>query len=357
MFNEATAAAPAPVETREEITFSATGGEYFRIWIVNLLLTIVTLGIYSAWAKVRRNQYFYSSTRLAGSSFEYHGNPVAILKGRLIALVLFGVYNVAFRYSLAAGLVMMAVFAAVMPWLLWRSLQFSLYNSSYRGIRFGFDGSARQAYLAFLGMPVLTVISLGLLTPYAHYRLKKFQHTQARYGASQFGFDARVGGFYKIYLAALGFFILTVILTAIITMVMMGLALWLIPGAEPERIGALSTIGGMLLGYPMGIACTWLIMAKLQNLVWNHTVLDAHRFQSGMRWGRLAFIYATNTLAIIFTLGLFTPFAKIRAMKYRLESISLQAHGNLDQVTAQNAGDVNATGEGMADFLGVDLSM
>ena len=75
---------------REAITFSATGSEYFRIWIVNLLLSIVTLGIYSAWAKVRRNRYFYSSTHLAGGSFEYHGNAVAILKGRIAAVVLVG---------------------------------------------------------------------------------------------------------------------------------------------------------------------------------------------------------------------------------------------------------------------------
>jgi uncharacterized membrane protein YjgN (DUF898 family) len=27
------------------------------------------------------------------------------------------------------------------PWLIWRSLQFKLYNTSYRGIRFGFRGS------------------------------------------------------------------------------------------------------------------------------------------------------------------------------------------------------------------------
>jgi uncharacterized membrane protein YjgN (DUF898 family) len=126
VFNEALAAPPQPADTREEITFSASGGEYFRIWIVNLLLTIVTLGIYSAWAKVRRNQYFYSSTRLAGSSFEYHGQPMAILKGRLIALVLVGAYNIAFRISPGAGLAMFAVMMAAMPWLLWRSLQFSL---------------------------------------------------------------------------------------------------------------------------------------------------------------------------------------------------------------------------------------
>ena len=70
----------------EPFQFTGTGGEYFRIWIVNLLLTVLTLGIYSAWAKVRRMRYFYGSTRLAGSAFEYHGKPLQILKGRLIAV-------------------------------------------------------------------------------------------------------------------------------------------------------------------------------------------------------------------------------------------------------------------------------
>ena len=81
-------AAPAfNAEARiEPFKFTGSGAEYFRIWIVNLLLTILTLGIYSAWAKVRRLRYFYGNTTLAGSSFEYHGQPLQILKGRLIAV-------------------------------------------------------------------------------------------------------------------------------------------------------------------------------------------------------------------------------------------------------------------------------
>ena len=58
--------------------FSGTGKEYFRIWIVNLCLTIATAGIYSAWAKVRRLQYFHRSTALAGAVFDFHGDPKAI---------------------------------------------------------------------------------------------------------------------------------------------------------------------------------------------------------------------------------------------------------------------------------------
>ncbi|MGO4470137.1 DUF898 family protein, partial [Pseudoduganella sp. RAF53_2] len=150
----------------QQLTFSATGSEYFRIWIVNVLLTIVTLGIYSAWAKVRSNQYFYSSARLAGSSFEYHGNPKAILKGRIAALILVGGYHAAVRTSITAALVMAAVMACVMPYLVWKSLQFKLHNTSYRGIRFGFDGSVGKAYLYYLLMPLLAATVVML--PWVH---------------------------------------------------------------------------------------------------------------------------------------------------------------------------------------------
>ncbi len=71
------------------VRFTGSGREYFGIWIVNLLLSIVTLGIYSAWAKVRRTQYFARNTELDGARFDYHGDPMYILKGRLIAFGLF----------------------------------------------------------------------------------------------------------------------------------------------------------------------------------------------------------------------------------------------------------------------------
>ena len=76
---------PGEAVTRyEPFRFTGTGGEYFRIWIVNVMLSVVTLGIYSAWAKVRRLQYFYRHTRISGASFDYHGNPLAILKGCIL---------------------------------------------------------------------------------------------------------------------------------------------------------------------------------------------------------------------------------------------------------------------------------
>src|SRR5216117_1580348 len=57
-------------ERQVQPEFTGTAAEYFRIWIVNLFFTLATLGIYSAWAKVRKRRYFYGSTRLDGDSFE-----------------------------------------------------------------------------------------------------------------------------------------------------------------------------------------------------------------------------------------------------------------------------------------------
>ena len=85
--------------TKTPVQFTGKGGEYFGIWIVNLLLSIITLGIYSAWAKVRRMKYFYNNTKIDGVGFDFHAKPLSILKGRIIAFLIFVLYAVLSRFS------------------------------------------------------------------------------------------------------------------------------------------------------------------------------------------------------------------------------------------------------------------
>lgn len=333
-------------ESREEgFAFTASGSEYFRIWIVNLFLSVVTLGIYTAWAKVRRNQYFYANTRLAGGGFEYHAKPLTILKGRIVMMVLFGAYALAGKVSPMLGLGILLVIWAVMPWLLWKSLQFALYNSSYRGIRFSFKGSAKEAYLYFLVLPLLGVLTLGLLYPFAHQRLKRFQHTSSHFGTMPFSFDARVGSFYKAYLGLFAVWVAagvttTIVLVSIIEMPALGMLLW-----------------GPVILYPFFICSALVFATLLQNLIWNHTQLGGHAFRSTMRGKEVIWIYLTNALGIICTLGLFIPFATVRLMKYRLESTSLMVNGSLDDIVAGERMHVSALGDGAADLADFDLAL
>lgn len=349
-------ASPLAVSPPQAFTFTGRGSEYFRIWIVNLLLSIITLGIYSAWAKVRRLRYFYDNTAVAGTTFDYHGNPVAILKGRIIAVVLLVAYNFAFEVNALVGVIVMAVFAIAVPWLIWRSLQFKMYNSSYRGIRFGFKGDAKTAYLVYLLLPVVTLFSLYLLAPFTHQRIKRFQHSEARFGSTHFSFDGSVGSFYKTYLLGFGICLAGVIvilfcfggtLTALIHSGVLGLTAGLVFSLV---LMVFAIYVWLFLMYP-------LFLTLLQNLIWNHTRLGAHRFTSQMRWGRMMFITFTNILAIICTLGLFTPFAQIRSMRYRIESMTLLPASNLGEFVADAEAHGSATSEGMADLLDFDMSL
>lgn len=337
----------------EPVSFTGTGTEYFRIWITNTFLSIITLGIYSAWAKVRRTRYFYGNTRLAGASFDYHGEPKAILKGRAVAVVLLVAYQVFSEMQgvLAGALALLLI--AALPWMIWRSLQFKLYNTSYRGIRFGFGGSTSGAYIAYLLWPAIASLTVFLLAPMAHQRIKRFQHNESRYGASRFSFNARVGRFYLLYLKAFLVFVAGGVVLGLLFGSM--LAAFAKRGVQAEAYrGALVFLAAFyvwaMLLYPV-------FNAMLQNLVWNHTAIGPHRFESRVAPARVAFIALTNLLAILCTLGLYMPFATIRMMKYRLESVALLVDGSLDDFVADAQARASATGEGVADLLDLDLSL
>src|SRR6266700_1306924 len=135
-------AAPQSAGSAVSLRFTGEAGEYFRIWIVNLCLSVVTLGIYSAWAKVRRKRYFYGNTLLEDAAFEYLADPKAILKGRIIVVAAFAVYSVAGQINPLAGPLLGLVLLGVLPWLIVRALRFNAVNSAHRNVRFAFTASA-----------------------------------------------------------------------------------------------------------------------------------------------------------------------------------------------------------------------
>ena len=203
--------------TTTAVVFNGTGREYFGIWIVNLLLSLVTLGVYSAWAKVRRKKYFYNNTQIDHVGFDYHANPISILKGRAIAFTFFLLYVMGDYIHMAVPLTLIIIFFIALPWLVVRASMFNARNSSHRGLRFDFDGKVGEAFKAYFLLPLLTVISLGVAAPYVVRQQHKFLIDQHKYGASHFDMQATSGQFYSIYLKFFGIFLLiSVISTAVI---------------------------------------------------------------------------------------------------------------------------------------------
>jgi len=352
---------PRSVPTRpQRMFFTGTGGEYFQIWIVNVLLTIVTLGIYSAWAKVRRHQYFYRHTRVAGAGFDYHGTPLAILKGRILAGLLFGGYYVAGLISPTLGLVAFVALAAMLPWLVVRSLRFRLYNSSYRGLRFRFEGGTGEAYGVFLGLGIASLLSLFTLGPLWHQRMKRYVHGNSSYGRTRFAFDASVSAFYRVYLLAAGVLVALVIGTAVVIAGLVGttaLTSGLEGGEAAAGAGAALAVLVFACAYIFGSVGLWaLVRARVQNLVWNHTRLGPHQFTCRLQARTLMFITLTNLLGIVFTLGLFKPFAEVRLMRYVASSFTLVPAGNIDEFLAGERQEVAAVGDAAVDMFDLEIA-
>lgn len=340
---------------KHNFEFMGSGREYFKIWIVNLLLTIVTLGIYGAWAKVRRNQYFYRNTWLAGASFDYHASPTAILKGRILALVLFTAYSQSIRISMTLYFVMLGVVMLVLPFLIQRSLRFKLHNSSYRGLRFRFAGDVAGAYKVFLLWPILTLLTAYMLVPFTHQRIKKYQHSNSLFGQTPFSFHAPIADFYLVYVIAF------ICVMGLGVLAGVGVVVLGVDSLMSATIGYEKIIAILIAVYAVLIIAGLFIApyfnSRIQNLIWNKTKLSEYHFNSDLQARKLLFIYITNVLGVMLTLGLYKPFASVRLLKYRLEHLSLDVEGDIQTFVASQEADMSATGEGAADIFDIDISL
>ncbi|WP_028079297.1 YjgN family protein [Solimonas soli] len=349
----------APGRSIEPFRFNGSGSEYFGIWIVNVLLTIITLGIYSPWAKVRRMQYFYRNTELAGSSFDYHGRPLAILKGRLLALGLLLIYHFATTHISIWTLLALAILALALPWLLRNALRFRAHYSSYRGLRFSFRGSLGQAYAVFLGYPILMFITAYLAGPLFHQRLKRYQHGNSYYGGTAFAFDAGVGRFYRTYVLYMlaGAALLALAFVPMFHMLGAVKAVQA-AGGKPDPAMMMSAMGVFWLAIMFGVLILGpLLQAAVQNLIWNHTALGPHRFVSRLSGWRLMGIGVSNFLLVALTLGLFMPWAAVRLARYRASCTSLAVDGSLDAIVGDAERGVAALGEETAELFDIDIGL
>jgi len=151
--------------TFHSFKFNGQGGEYFKIWIVNLVLSILTLGIYSAWAKVRTTGYIYSNFNYQQNHFDYLATGMMIFKSRIFVLLFFVLYVVATQFYPLESLGFTAILFLLFPWAYYKSLRFNARMMRYRNVRFNFKGTVGGAYGVFMGWGTLMIITGGLLLP------------------------------------------------------------------------------------------------------------------------------------------------------------------------------------------------
>ncbi len=354
--DQATATHSAPIR------FSGNASEYFKIWIVNTALTVVTLGIYSPWAKVRKLRYFYTNTSLEDGHFDYHANPKAILIGRLMALGMVGIYLASGYIYPVLPFVVIAVIVLLIPWLVVRSRIFQLRNTSYHGLRFDFQRNYEDSFKAYYGGALITVVTLGFGAPTAIYMRNKFVANNAGFGQTQFVFNGRQGQFYAIIWKSIGLAILAIIALSLMVLIV-GMSGILIgepnPGGDSTNANAFSlySIATTIVLLAVYAAIGIYVQVRLRNYVWNTTELSDTRFLSTLSVIEMVGLYLTNGLAIIFSLGLLVPWAQVRIAKYRADHLEVNLGRDWQDHIAALTEEGSALGEEVGEVFDVDVDV
>lgn len=330
------------------IQFTGNARDYFGIWIVNILLSLITLGIYSAWATVRSKKYFYQNTKVFGSSFDFHASPLTILKGRVIAVLAYLAFVVASRSSPHVAVLLPLLLVLFVPLLVVRALRFRLSNTSYRGIRFGFDGKTSTSYMVNLLIPLLAIPTAGLALPYVSYKWNEFWVSNLRYGKEKFKSEISVKRFYAIYAQLLAI-VAGVVYAAYL------LSKFLQNTLTHEQF--LSIVSFLPVAFMLLI---WLLVApfltaRVSNHLYGSMSVAGASLKCEMEFGKLFWLRVSNFVLIACSFGLLVPFARIRNVRYLASSMDASLAGSLDDVMAAASPATGATGEQIAEIFDLDI--
>jgi len=330
--------------------FHGDAREYFRIWIVNTLLTLLTLGVYAAWAKVRKRRYLRGNTELMGHRFDYQADPRRILAGNILVALMFLAYMVVGEVYPAVRLGALAGGLILLPWVIIRSFSFNAHNTVYRGMRFYFRQTYGWTAMVYIGQWFFIVLSLGFYYPAWVRNRKQLVIDNHRLGDAFFRFESKVGPFFSTYLVGGGMVMAAGMIGGILT--------FLVTQTNHGKLPTTTQLLPFFAVYGFAIYCSkHYIYATLFNHIWNHTRLDDHRFVASLQVGDWLKLQLVNLAAIIVSCGLLYPWATVRSARQALSSLQFHPRGSLEKISRLGRNDGSAIGETAAEFVGLDIGL
>lgn len=395
------------------LEFTGSGGEYFRVWIVNVLLTILTLGFYTPWARRRTAQYFYGHTLVAGSPLEFTAQQRRMVMGFVMLVMITIAYNIAVNTGQDTAVSLFLLAGALLAPFIWGSaMRFRLGSTRWRGLRLQFTASWREVYVAswpvfaialvwigvFFGIQYLAPESAGALQELAaddsgeadlptmtaaiwgllvlglllsvlcfirlEYNYKSLLVLRAQVGAESGRWKPVYLDFIKVWAATVAVFLLFVVGISAGLALLAGGSFALIAGLK-DKWGALilvvfavAFIAGVFLLFLASAPARAYREARMFQLMWDNIGLSqVARFKCQLRTGRYVLLRIKNLLLTLLTLGLYRPFARVSEYRMKVESVTLHVKGSVDQVAGamvrqQQQGGI---GDALADAAGLDL--
>ncbi|MCL2219035.1 MAG: DUF898 family protein [Chitinispirillia bacterium] len=320
------------LSTAYKLSFQGNSGTLFKIWISNLLLTICTLSVYYSWARANMKRYIYSSTYIGDYAFEFHGTGGQMFKGLIKFSIMIFVLNLGWeavkilvqdgsRQNLipiiGLTLLLLISYFPIMGLFIHGARRFRMSRTTYRGIRFGYRGNKASM------IKLLFTVLIPFYYPAFVNRLRKYIYGNTHFGNIEAEFKGDSATYFNLYWRNL--------LLCVVT---------------------------------LGIYYFW-YKAKLFNYFWNNlsfskdsTVIEITPKATAQKFFNLL---AGNFLIVLFTLGLGSPIAKVRSMKFLADNLDICGNADLDTVIQTEEQYINALGDAAADmddaadFFDVDI--
>ena len=337
--------------------FTGKAREFFGIWLSNLLLSILTLGIYSAWAKVRRRRFFLGHTLIGGHRFDYHADPKVILKGRAIVVSVLVVMSLVSELSTVLSGTSLVLLMLALPWLANRSLRFNARMTSFRNVRFDFSGTYGKSLLAFVLFPLLGLLSLGLLQPFATRYSGRYLAMNYSYGEAKLESDPQLKRLYKGFFQAFSIILIPfVVLLGIVARHdwdLERLVLVPIDGAT----GWLIDVSPFALIIALYLAFFHYRAVARNSILGSLSISGVHQLKSEISGFRLAWIVLSNSFLTLSSFGLLQPWGAVRRWRYETESLQLIPGGSLDEFIGRIQPAEGVIGSEYTDLQDIDVGI
>jgi len=312
-------------ETRQ-LTFHGEGAKLFGIYIVNILLTIVTFGLYYPWARAALLKYMYEESEFEGSRFTFHGTGKEMFVGFIKAIGIFlGLYcillgAVATRnptITLIGVAVFYIGFLLLIPIAIHGALRYRTSRSSWRGIHFGYRGDRKELLNMFIIGAIITLITFGIYGAWLAIEIRKYIFKNLRFGNITFSYEGEGGAFF--WLNVKGYFLTLITL---------------------------------------GIYSFWWAKDLFAYYVDNIRMYQGQtrlNFRSTATAGGYFKLLIVNLLIIVLSLGLATPWAIVRTMQFVFNNIHIDGLLDVNAIVQTEADYTDATGEDLADMIDIGL--
>lgn len=307
--------------------FHGDGGNLFNIYIINMLLTVFTLGIYYPWARAAMLRYTYQETEFAGSRFTFHGTGQEMFIGFLKGIgIIMGLYLILILGSLSGNFYVIILsfllftvgLTCFIPMAIHGAMRYRLSRTSWRGIHFAYIGDLAMLLAEYFSCVVLTIFTFGLYSSWMSIRIRTFVINNIRFGNLKLSYTGNGSDFFFLNLK-----------------------------------------GYFLTIFTIGIYFFWWMKESFDYFVDNLEIEqdgEIVQFQSTMTGSGYFGLMITNILMLVFTLGLASPWVTVRTLRYVFENVEIEDNFNPNTIGQSEIDYNQIKNDDIADILDIGIA-